>query len=141
MKIIEWKFKDVENENDTKEKFDSSEKIYKLFKNYFKNKTQEEFIVLLITSQLNIRGFEVISKGTLTRTVVHTREIFRSAIVASCSGIILMHNHPSGNSSPSDMDIKLTKRLVKAGKILDIQVLDHIIFGDSFYAFSNNNLI
>jgi DNA repair protein RadC len=65
--------------------------------------------------------------------LVHPREVFRGAIVATCANIILAHNHPSGNLEPSREDISITKKLVEAGKIVDISVLDHIIFGDDGY--------
>lgn len=65
--------------------------------------------------------------------MVHPREVFRGAIVATCANIILAHNHPSGNLEPSREDISITQKLVEAGKIVDISVLDHIIFGDDGY--------
>jgi len=65
--------------------------------------------------------------------LVHPREVFRGAIVATCANIILAHNHPSGNLEPSREDISITQKLVEAGKIVDISVLDHIIFGDDGY--------
>ena len=69
----------------------------------------------------------LISRGTLNASLVHPREVFRPAILASAAAIILVHNHPSGDPEPSDEDVSLTKRLVKAGEILGIEVLDHLV--------------
>ena len=74
--------------------------------------------------------------------MVHPREVFRGAIVATCANIIIAHNHPSGNLEPSKEDISITKKLVEAGKIIDISVLDHIIFtDDGFTSFEERRLI
>lgn len=78
-------------------------------------------------------GFEIISEGILNASLAHCREIFRGAILQSCANILVAHNHPSGNLDPSQEDISLTKKLVEAGKIIDIAVFDHIIFGDGTY--------
>lgn len=72
-------------------------------------------------------SFETISVGTISSTIVHPRETFKSAILLGASSIICAHNHPSGNLEPSDEDIELTKRLVKVGELVGIQVLDHVI--------------
>jgi DNA repair protein RadC len=80
-----------------------------------------------------VAGFEIISEGILNASVVHPREVFRGAIVATCASIILAHNHPSGNIEPSTEDISITKQLVDAGKIIDIRVFDHIVFGETSY--------
>jgi len=78
-------------------------------------------------------GFEIITEGILNASIVHAREVFRGAILQSCANIIVAHNHPSGNMECSTEDISLTKKLVEAGKIIDIAVFDHIIFGDGTY--------
>jgi DNA repair protein RadC len=78
----------------------------------------------------------------LTNTQVHPREVFKQAIRQSASGVILAHNHPSGDSVPSDEDLYLTERLVEAGQIIGIHVIDHIIVGeDSYYSFRDNELL
>lgn len=78
-------------------------------------------------------GFEVVTEGTLNASLVHPREVFRGAIVATSASIILMHNHPSGNAAPSTEDIQITKQMVEAGRIIGIPVHDHIIFADDTY--------
>ena len=80
-----------------------------------------------------VTGFEIVSEGTLNSSVVHPREVFRGAIIATCANIIIAHNHPSGNLEPSQEDISITKKLVEAGKIIEITVFDHIIFADNSY--------
>lgn len=73
------------------------------------------------------------SKGTLNSSLVHPREVFRTALKKACNAIILVHNHPSGDCSPSREDIDVTRRLSDAGKIMGIEILDHVIIGDGRY--------
>jgi len=108
----------------------------------FDGEVKERFIVFWLNSANIVTGFEVVSEGTLNSSVVHPREVFRGAIVATCAHIILTHNHPSGNPDPSNEDITITKRLVDAGKIIDISVFDHIIFADDkFTSFADKRII
>jgi DNA repair protein RadC len=94
---------------------------------------RERFVVFWLSSANNVTGFEIISEGTLNTSLVHPREVFRGAIVASCANIIIAHNHPSGNPEPSKEDISITQKLVDAGKLIEISVFDHIIFTDDAY--------
>lgn len=91
---------------------------------------KEYFKSILLNTKNQIIANEDISIGSLNSSLVHPREVFVGAIRKSASSIILMHNHPSGNPNPSNEDIKITKRLIEAGKIIGIEVLDHIIIGD-----------
>jgi len=75
----------------------------------------------------------LISKGTIDKTLIHPREIFKEAIKHSASKIILIHNHPSGNPEPSKEDIEITKKIIESGKMVDIKVLDHVIIGNGSY--------
>lgn len=93
----------------------------------------ERFIIILLNSKLRIVGYEVVSIGGLNSTSAHPREVFRPAIVHGAHAVICLHNHPSGDPSPSPEDIKLTDMLVKAGEILEIDVLDHIIYAEGCY--------
>ena len=103
---------------------------------------REHFCVVLLSANNAVIGIETISIGTLTNTQVHPREVFKQAIRQSASGVILAHNHPSGDSVPSDEDLYLTERLVEAGHIIGIHVIDHIIVGeDSYYSFRDNELL
>ena len=92
---------------------------------------KEHFCVMLLNTKNHVIGWHVISIGSLTASVVHPREVFAPAIVHHAASIILAHNHPSGDPSPSREDIAVTQRLVKAGKIIDISPIDHIIIGGS----------
>lgn len=91
---------------------------------------QEHFVVLFLTTKNGLIGQpETLSVGTLNATLVHPREVFRVAIKRSAASIICVHNHPSGDPTPSPEDVQLTERLVEAGKITAIEVLDHLIVG------------
>jgi DNA repair protein RadC len=100
---------------------------------------KEHFIVIYLTPVRKNPKCELVSLGTLTASIVHPREVFRSAIKYNSTEIIILHNHPSGDVCPSKADIELTKRLKNAGQLLGIEVLDHIIFttNKKFYTFNN----
>jgi DNA repair protein RadC len=90
---------------------------------------RECFVVLLLNSRRRIRGHQFLSMGTMDTLLIHPRDVFRLAIVANAAAILVMHNHPSGESSPSDADIRATRELIKAGQLLKIELLDHVIVG------------
>ncbi len=94
---------------------------------------KETFLVLLLNTKHVVTHKEVVSVGTLNASLVHPREVFGPAVRKSASGIICVHNHPSGDPSPSKEDIAITKRLIEAGEILGIGVLDHIVLAGSQY--------
>lgn len=111
----------------------SPKDVARLFMEEMRCYKKEYFKVLLLNTKNELMMTDEISVGTLNSAVVHPREVFNGAIKKSASSVILVHNHPSGNPSPSKEDIDLTKRLVESGKILGIEVLDHIIIGDGEY--------
>jgi len=90
---------------------------------------REHFYILHLNTRMEVTGTEVVSIGSLDATIVHPREIFRTSIKKSAASIVLVHNHPSGDPSPSEDDLSITKRLVDAGRILGISVQDHVIIG------------
>ena len=92
-------------------------------------KNVEAFQVLLLNTRKKLIRVEEISEGTLDTILVHPREVFRAAIVANAAGIVLVHNHPSGDPTPSDADVKVTRDLIRAGQLLKIDVVDHVIIG------------
>ncbi len=94
---------------------------------------REHFRIILLSTKNHVIGTENISVGSLNSSIVHPREVFKKAIEKSAASIILVHNHPSGDPQPSKEDIQVTQRLVEAGELLGISVLDHIIIGDSTY--------
>ena len=103
---------------------------------------KEYFKIILLDTKNNILKVSEISIGSLNSSIVHPREVFLEAIINSSSSIILVHNHPSGESDPSHEDIALTNRLVECGKILGIKIIDHIIIGDGiFYSFKEEGLL
>lgn len=103
---------------------------------------REQLRVIYINARHQIIGWEIISQGTLTASLAHPREIFKGAILATCAGIILAHNHPSGDPSPSEEDIRLTKRVVQAGQIVGIEILDHIVMAEQgHYSFKASGLL
>jgi DNA repair protein RadC len=89
----------------------------------------EHFQVVLLNTRRRLIRVERISQGTLDTILVHPREVFKSAISANASAIILAHNHPSGDPTPSEADVKVTRDLIRAGQLLKIEVLDHVIIG------------
>jgi DNA repair protein RadC len=89
----------------------------------------ECFVVLLLNTRRRVKGHHLVSIGTMDTILVHPREVFRLAVITSAAAIIMMHNHPSGEASPSEADIKITRDLIRAGQLLKIEVLDHVIVG------------
>ncbi len=107
---------------------------------HFRYEQKEHFAVLLMNTKNHVIGMPIVSTGSLSASIVHPREVFQAAIRQSAASMILVHNHPSGDPTPSREDIAVTERLVKAGKIMDIAVLDHIIIGDNrFYSLKEKN--
>lgn len=103
---------------------------------------QECFYVLLLSSSMQKIGDFKISSGLMDASLVHPREVFNQAIKHMAKGIIVMHNHPSGALTPSQQDIDITNRLVESGKIIDIQVYDHLIItADGYFSFKENGLM
>ena len=108
---------------------DNPEAIAQLLREQNRLKVVETFQVLLLNTRRRLIRVEEISQGTLDTILVHPREVFRGAIIAAASAIVMMHNHPSGESQPSEADIKVTRDLIRAGQLLKIEVLDHVIIG------------
>lgn len=95
------------------------------------HKEQEHFMVLYLDTRNRVLDQEILYKGSLNTSLVRTGEVFRGAVRRQCGGIIVAHNHPSGDPTPSAEDIALTRRLVDAGKLLEVDVLDHVIIGQN----------
>lgn len=103
---------------------------------------REEFVILLLNRANHVLGWFLVSIGGVASTVVDPKVIFSVALKCNASGIILAHNHPSGNLNPSDADLNLTKKLKNAGQILEIQILDHIIITtESYYSFADEGVM
>lgn len=108
---------------------DNPEAIADLLREEHRLRDVENFSVLLLNTRRRLIRVEHISQGTLDTILVHPREVFKSAIAANASAIVLVHNHPSGDPTPSESDIKVTRDLIRAGQLLKIDVLDHVIMG------------
>ncbi len=120
----------------------SSSRIYEYFKPMLSDLNHEEFWILLLDNALRPLRHVKIGQGGVSMVLADTRIIFKAAIDALASVIILVHNHPSGKLKPSDMDISLTKNLRKASDLLDIRIADHLIFTDNgYYSFNDNDML
>ena len=100
---------------------------------YF-NPECECFVVLHLNTRRRIRGHNLVATGTMDSLLVHPREVFRTAIASGASALVLMHNHPSGEPTPSEADIRVTRELIRAGQLMKMDVLDHIIVGNPHHA-------
>ena len=111
----------------------SPEDVANIVRSQLKGKKKEHFLVLCLDTRNRLINRKPVSMGSLDTSVVHPREVFKEAISSNAASVIFAHNHPSGDPEPSKEDIELTKRLVKAGEIMGIEVLDHIIVCDRSY--------
>src|SRR3989338_4917743 len=119
-----------QTEDKDQRKISCAKDVFDYFHERLKDEKQEHFYILMLNSQNNIIGEHLVSKGILDASILHPREVFKPAIKNSASKIILVHNHPSGYSKPSNEDLEITKKLNNLGKDLNIILLDHIIIGN-----------
>lgn len=130
------------NQKNRVARISTPEDIASLFMEKMRYLKKESFKVLLLNTKSEVISEENISTGNINSSIVDPREVFNPAIRKSAGSVALVHNHPSGNPEPSDADINVTDRLVKAGELLDIRVVDHIIIGDGKYiSFKRKKLI
>ncbi len=126
-------------------KMSTSADVYALLKGIYNMDTvehHEEFVILLLNRAMRVLGWAKISVGGITSAVVDGRIIFQHALLANATNIIMSHNHPSGLVQPSEQDKSLTERLVKAGKLLEIEIKEHLIFAkDGYYSFADEGEI
>ncbi|VVB84193.1 RadC-like JAB domain protein [uncultured archaeon] len=115
---------------EVKPKVNSPEDVYRRIYPRMREQKKENFIELCLDTKNQIIREEIISIGSLNANVVHPREVFKTALAVSAAHIIVAHNHPSGDPTPSREDIEVTKKLIEAGKIIGVDVLDHVIIGD-----------
>lgn len=106
--------------------------IFEMFRDLY-NETKEHFVTLHLDVKNRIICKETVSIGSLNQSIIHPREVFKTALLSNAAAVILMHNHPSGDPEPSSEDKAITRRLQEAGDIMGIKVLDHIIIGDDNY--------
>lgn len=111
-------------------------KVFEYFKDIFIYENQENFYAIYLDSKSKLISYRLLFKGTLNSSVVHPREVFKYAFLESASSIIVMHNHPSGDVTPSIEDKETTRKLIEIGKLVAIPIVDHLIFGkDKYYSF------
>ena len=108
---------------------DTPERVAELMREIVRGQEVEAFFVLLLNTRRRLIRVERLADGTLDTLLVHPREVFKPAITAGAAGVVLAHNHPSGDPTPSEADIKVTRDLIRAGQLLKIDVLDHVILG------------
>ena len=118
----------------------TSEDVFRVCRD-IANLAQESFHVLSINVKNKLIGRSMASLGTVDSCTVHPREVFRSAVMNNASAIVLVHNHPSGDPTPSAGDLRITNQLIEAGKIVDIRVLDHVIIGAEMETGTNRRYI
>ena len=127
--------KETSGRYDVRKKIQSPNDIFNIAQNVIRGNEYAEENLWLITLDIknNITGIFTVSTGSLNSSIVHPREIFKRAVLQNAASIIICHNHPSGDPAPSQEDIDTTKRIYDAGKILGIELLDHVIIGDNKY--------
>lgn len=118
------------------------EQVFEVVKNFLGEVDREHLIVIVLDVKNKINSISVASVGTLNSSIVHPREVFKTAILANGASIILAHNHPSGDTSPSKDDINITTRIKECGVLMGIELLDHVILGDDkFISLKNEGII
>ena len=138
-RTISWRFKEMtvdlpELKGTQSITIRSPKDLHQHYHSLFDNQVRERFVVFWLNSANKVVGFEIITEGLLNSSLTHPREIFRGAIVTTAAAIIIAHNHPSGNMDPSEEDVRVTRQIVDAGKIIGIPVHDHVIFIDGSYS-------
>ena len=124
------------------ERFTSPSQVFEHFHYEFRDRRKEYFLALLLDGKNRIIKEVRISEGSLNQSIVHPREVFNPAVRESAAAIILVHNHPSGDPTPSSEDINITRRLREAGELMGVKVLDHIIIGDgTFVSFTERGIL
>lgn len=121
-------------------RYSSPEQVFATF-SFLRQETKEYFFALHLDGKNRICCIDEVSVGSLNQSIVHPREVFKTALLSSAAAIILLHNHPTGDPTPSSEDITITKRLREAGEIIGVRVLDHIIIGDDYVSFVNQGLL
>lgn len=128
------------NRSNIREKLGNAREIYESCKYLFVGKMQEEFYCLYFNNKQELIERKLLFMGTINRSVVHPREVFKEAYLTSAASIVCIHNHPSGDTKPSREDILFTKSLIEIGEVNKIPILDHIIVGDNnYYSFYESN--
>lgn len=121
-------------------RFTAPKQIFEMFRD-LNNETKEHFVTLHLNGKNQIICKDTVSIGSLNQSIVHPREVFKTALLSNAAAMVLIHNHPSGDPNPSSEDRNITSRLKEAGDLLGIRVMDHIIIGDDYYSFVEAGLM
>ena len=143
IKAVYEKFTITEETNSYVEpfkKFSNSAQVFQTFK-FLQNETKECVLSIHLDAKHRVCCVDEVATGSLDEAIVHPREVFKSALLSSAAAIILVHNHPSGDSTPSKIDFEITERLKKAAEVLGVKLLDHIIIGDGYVSFADRGLL
>lgn len=111
----------------------SPKDAYEMIREQLKDLDREQFIIACLNTKNEPTNISVVAVGTLNKAIVHPREVFKTAILSNAANVIAFHNHPSGDTEPSQQDIQLTNRLYEVGELLGIKLLDHLIIGDGTF--------
>ena len=111
----------------------SPKDAYEMIKDQLQDLDREQFIIACLNTKNEPTNITVVSVGSLNKAIVHPREVFKTAILSNAASIMAFHNHPSGDTTPSQQDLQLTNRLYEAGELLGIKLLDHLIIGDGSF--------
>ena len=122
-----------ENTVDEVISINESSDVYELVRDELISSDRERFLSVMLTSANHLIGVETVSVGSISSAIIKPRDVFKSAILGNAASIILCHNHPSGDLTPSDSDIEITKHLIEAGELLGVRVLDHLIISNQGY--------
>ena len=142
IKVKSLEVREIEYTYDKRPKISGMDDVIKAVKPLIADPNKEFFIALYLNTKNGIIKQEVVSVGSLSANVVHPREVFRTACILSASSIIVAHNHPSGDPAPSREDIEITKKLAEAGKMIGIELLDHVILGQNRnYGFKESGML
>ena len=121
-------------------RYNSAEQVFDTF-SFLRRETKEYFFAVHLDGKNRICCIDEVSVGSLNQSIVHPREVFKTALLSSAAALILLHNHPTGDPTPSREDIEITRRLKEAGDLIGVKILDHVIIGDSFLSFVNIGLL
>ena len=112
----------------------SPDDVFRIVNKYLDGADREHLVLLTLDTKNKITSINTVSIGSINTSIVHPREVFKTAILSNASSVILSHNHPSGDVTPSKEDVDITKRIKECGRILGIELLDHVIIGDDKYS-------
>jgi DNA repair protein RadC len=141
IKEVQIKYKTQQRNPETRT-ISNSRDVFEVFRPLLISERVEIFVSIMLNSKNRIMSYEIVSRGSLSTSVVHPREVFSTPVRLQAAGLIFLHNHPSGDPAPSMEDQQCTIRLVEAGKLLGINVLDHIVFGETdYYSFAENGTL